>query len=175
MASTALRKIIDSAIDASQTKTRGNIASPFYRSYDIAGNWVWAADVYLGDGVIINNVPVSSNNRDIIYSQQGKAVELTRLNNGNWSISGLSKVVTSSVHYLYITFREDTITLPDGTEVTVTIPDVTGDETVDIITRPLTYGELGSLAPSPGGYGILPYGVQGRFNADGSLIELVGW
>ena len=39
-------------------------------------------------------------------------------------------------------------------------------------TRMLTYGEVGDLLPNTG-YGYFPYGIMGRFDYEGNLIEMV--
>jgi hypothetical protein len=40
------------------------------------------------------------------------------------------------------------------------------------IYRPLSYGEMGELV-APYGYGVLPYGLQGKFDAEGNFIEIM--
>ena len=158
---TALRDIIDKAIGDFKTTLNGKVISGFYRLYDTDGNWCWVADVHIGDGKILKSVPVSSNNVDIIYSQQNKGVVLTKIANNRWIISGITKVIVDDIHYTYVTFQDD-------------IFFIVSDETVGVRVRPLTYGELGAFIV-PYGYGILPYGIQGKFNPDGTLIEIVEW
>ncbi len=158
----SLRKIIDWAIQDARTTMTGTIASPFYEYFDTAGHWVWACDVDIGNNLpVLRCVPVASNNREIIYAEQGKGVNLARLGNCKWVITGLSKSVNSTVHYIFLSFTDD-------------ICMVTGMQLRGFIIRPLTYGELGSLAP-PYGYGVLPYGAQGKFKADGTFVEIVEW
>jgi hypothetical protein len=156
-----IRKIIDWAIQDAKTVLTGTIASPFYQYVDDSGNWCWACDVDIGTEDVLRCVPVASNNRDIYYAEQGKGVNLSKLNNGKWVITGLSKSVNSTTHYIFLTLSDDLFT-------------VVRTELRGLITRPLTYGELGSVI-SPSGYGILPYGVQGRFQADGTFVEIVEW
>jgi hypothetical protein len=115
--------------------------------------------VDLGDEQVIRCVPVAANNRELIYAEQGRAVTLSRLNNGKWVITGLAKSLNSTVHYIYMSFTDDTYT-------------ILGKSLRGFIIRPLTYGELGTLVPPPG-YGTLPYGVQGKFRADGTFVEIV--
>jgi hypothetical protein len=154
-----LRKIIDWSIQDAKSSLTGNIASDFYESYDANGNWVWACDVDIGEEEVLTCVPVASNNREIIYSEQGKAVNLTKLGSGSYQITGLSKVQNSTTHYIYLTFTDDTY-------------EITRDELKGYVYRILTYGELGTLV-SPYGYGVLPYGARGKFKADGTFVSIV--
>ena len=157
----SIRKIIDWAIEDSRGQMVGNIASPFYEYYDGTGNWVWACDVDLGDEEVLRCVPVASNNREIIYAEQGRSVTISRLNDGKWVINGLAKSTKSTVHYIYLSFGEDTY-------------QILRKELRGYYIRPLTYGELGTLV-APYGYGVLPYGIYGRFKADGTFAEIVEW
>ena len=95
----SIRKIIDWAIQDQKSEMKGNIASPFYQYQDTAGSWVWACDVDLGGGEdnILRSVPVASNNRDVVYAEQGKGVSLSRMGSGKWAITGLSKTLNSTV------------------------------------------------------------------------------
>lgn len=157
----SLRKIADQAVKEARTERKGSICSPLYQLRDVNGNWIWGCDVYLGADKVLNNVPIAANNRDVIYSQQGKGVSISRLSRSRFAVDGLSKVVTESTHYTYVSFEEDVYT-------------IISQRLVGFDIRPLTYGELGDLA-SPAGYGVLPYGCQGRFDLDGNLLEIMEW
>ena len=155
----SIRKIIDWAIQEAKATQTGTIASEFYEYQDASGNWVWACDVDIGEDDLLTNVPVTSNNREIYYAEEGKGVNLSRLGSGKWAITGLSKTLNSTVHYTYLTFADD-------------MWEITHTELRGNTYRPLTYGELGTLV-APYGYGVLPYGVRGKFNADGIFFEIV--
>ncbi|MBW1953574.1 MAG: hypothetical protein JRI66_10905 [Deltaproteobacteria bacterium] len=157
----SIRKIIDWAIEDKKWERTGNIASPFYQLYDSDGNWVWACDVDIGDEEMLRCIPIATNNREILYAEQGRAVTLSRLNNGKWVITGLAKSLKSTVHYIYLSFTEE-------------LYQVLRKELRGYVIRPLTYGELGALVP-PYGYGVLPYGAQARFDANGNFVEIVEW
>ena len=103
----SIRKIIDWAIQDQKSEMKGNIASPFYQYQDAAGSWVWACDVDLGGGEdnILRSVPVASNNRDVVYAEQGKGVSLSRMGSGKWAITGLSKTLNSTVRMTRRLFR----------------------------------------------------------------------
>ena len=158
----SLKKIIDWNISASKNTINGVIDSPFRIKQDQSGNadsWVYVCDVKIGVDEMLYNVPVSGNNREIFYSQMGKPVELTK-EDGKWSVTGLSKVTFDFSHILYIDFTDDIVSIASE--------DWTGH-----ITRPLTYGEIGSIPPA--GYGVLPYGILGRFTRAGIFLEYVGY
>jgi len=157
----SIRKIIDWAIQDQKSEMKGNIASPFYQYQDTAGSWVWACDVDLGGGEdnILRSVPVASNNRDVVYAEQGKGVSLSRMGSGKWAITGLSKTLNSTVRMTLVTFEDDVF-------------QISSSRMVGNIIRALSYGELGTLI-APYGYGVLPYGMQGKFDPDGNLIGIV--
>ena len=158
-----IRKVIDWAIEDQKSEMKGKIASPFYQQLDISGNWVWACDIELGGGgpfSVLRSVPIASNNLDVIYAEQGKGVSLSRMGSAKWSISGLSKTITDTVHTMYLTFSDETY-------------EITGDLMEGDVIRPLSYGELGTLLSDPPGYGILPYGAQGKFDYYGTFLEVM--
>jgi hypothetical protein len=95
-------------VEDARAQRLGNIASPFYQLFDSAGNWVWACDVDIGAEEVLRGVPVASNNREIIYAEQGRAVTLARMNHGKWVITGLAKVLKSTVHFIYLSFQRTT-------------------------------------------------------------------
>jgi len=153
----SLFKIIDWGVKREQGAVRGTVASGFYRYYDDATGWTWAVDVDIGGGKTLKAVPVALNNRDIIYAQQGFPVVLSKVGNNRHAVSGISKVVVGTTTYLYVNLKES-------------LGQIVRRETRGSYVRPVTYGELAAL----GGYGNVPYGARGRFNAaDDSLIEFV--
>lgn len=154
----SLRKVIDWAIAQADGDLTGTIVSPFYQFYGDCSSWMWACDVDIGETEVLRNVPVASNNREIIYAQQGKSVALKKMNNGRYCVVGLSKTCRGLGHVIYVQFDED-------------LARVIGEDWTGKITRPLTYGELGTLMA--GGYGAIPYGAQGRFTPAGALIEIL--
>lgn len=157
----SIRKIIDWAIEDQKSEMKGKIVGNFHQVQDNAGNWVWACDVDIGGGEATNlrSVPIASNNLDVIYAEQGKGVSMSRMGSAKWAISGLSKVVTDTVHTTLVTFSDD-------------IWAITGSVMVGNVIRPITYGELGTLIAGSG-YGVLPYGAQAKFDYYGNLIDLM--
>jgi hypothetical protein len=152
----SIKRIIDWEIEKAEGDKIGTIASPFAQISD-GTNWLWAADVDVGEPEVLRKVPVASNNREIIYAEVGKPVALKRMGDGKWVIAGLAKTSRGMGHIIYISFEED-------------LAYIVSKSWIGAIIRQLTYGELGTLL---GGYGTLPYGVYGRFAANGSLIEIM--
>jgi hypothetical protein len=165
-----IREIIDWSNLITPGSISGTIASDFYEYYDPSGNYMWACDVDIGQQMlsvdaygnpttttVLTNVPVPSNNWELLYAQQGQAVTL-EFQNGRWVITGLSKTTQGLGHIIFLTFSDDVAT-------------VVRDDWYGYITRPLTFGELGSLAD--GGFGTLPFGCQGRFTKSGVLVEII--
>jgi hypothetical protein len=158
----SIRKVIDWAIKDQRTDMRGKIVSDFYRQQDNSGNWVWCCDVDLGGNSVNNlrSVPIASNNLDVIYAEQGKGVALSRIGSAKWTITGLSKVITDTIHTITVSFRDD-------------IWEVVGSVMKGDVIRPVTYGELGTLIADSPGYGMLPYGAQAKFDYEGNFIEIM--
>jgi len=153
----SLRKIIDWSITEASGDLTGTIASPFYQFFDSNGSWTWACDVDIGKDQPLRNVPVANNNRDIIYAQVGMPVALKRQVGNNYAIVGLSKTTVGDTHIIYMRFGD-------------AFGQVTGTARYANVYRPLTYGELANYY---GGYGNVPYGSIGRFDANGDLVELI--
>jgi hypothetical protein len=141
-------------------KTRqGTTVSNIRQLYDDSRHWVWCVDVALpGQDEPLKNVPIAANNRDLFYAEQGRAVELTLAGDNKWAVTGLAKSVLGLTHLIAMSFGENLVTVLSKT--------VQG-----YAVRPLTFGELGALAPD--GFGQLPFGIQGRFAAGGDLMELL--
>jgi hypothetical protein len=137
----------------------GVTVSPVYQYFDDANQYTWAVDIDLLDGSeVLRCVPIATNNREIFYADQGKPVALRKENN-KWVVIGLSKTVKDFEHRMHVCFEDD-------------IAQVVSDEMVGYKARMLTYGELGDLVPGSG-YGFFPYGVMGRFDYEGNLIEII--
>jgi hypothetical protein len=154
----SIRRILDLASERANDRMIGTIVSPFKRLQADGSNWMWSVDVDIGQSQIMKDVPVASNNRELMYSQQGMSVSLNKMNDGRWVVSGLAKTSQGLGHIMYVSFSEDIATVID--------------EAMDGYTiRPLTLGELGTLSPT--GFGYFPFGCSGRFSAIGDLMEIL--
>jgi hypothetical protein len=158
----SIRKIIDWAIDDKKNTMQAKIVGEPTKKYDNTGSWVWAVDVDLGLEVnsSIRSVPIATNNWDILFSQQGKGVTISRMGSAQWSVTGLAKVVSDTLHITELSFDDD-------------IWEITSSRMIGDVIRPLTYGELGTILTDAIGYGILPYGIQAKFDYDGNLIQIM--
>ncbi|MCL4504174.1 MAG: hypothetical protein M1438_20305 [Deltaproteobacteria bacterium] len=154
----SIRKVIE--IASADSDLVGKIASEFYQIEDASGNWAYACDVDLGadttNNNVLRNVPVAQNNRDLLYAEIGKPVSLRRCNTGGYEIVGLAKHTIGDTHIIYVNLTDK-------------FGEITGNQTKGTKTRQLNYEELALY----GGYGILPYGVYGRFDAQGNLIKVL--
>jgi hypothetical protein len=138
---------------------KGTTVSNIRQLYDDSQNWVWCVDVAIpGQDEPLRNVPIATNNRDLFYAEQGRAVELTLAGDNKWVVTGLAKSVQGLTHLIAMSFADDLVAVLSNTVQSYTV-------------RPLTFGELGALAPD--GFGQLPFGIQGRFDAGGNLVELL--
>lgn len=154
----SIRKIISADIYRAQGSITGKIVGAIRELWDDAQGMVFCADVDIGQPEVLRNVPIAVQNRDIFYSEQNKSVSLTKVNDQKWVISGISKSDLGRCHYIYMSFQDE-------------IFNVTGDSWDGFVYRALTFGELGDLAAT--GFGELPFGIQGKFNLAGSLVELM--
>jgi hypothetical protein len=138
---------------------QGTTVSPIRQLYDDSHNFVYCVDVSIaGQEEPLRNVPIATNNRDLFYAEQGRAVELSPAGNNKWVVTGLAKSVLGLTHLIPLTFAEDLVTI--------------GDTVIrGYIVRPLSFGEMGDLAPD--GFGQFPWGIQGRFEASGTLMEIL--
>ena len=71
----------------------------------------------------------------------------------------LSKKIQSTTHIIYVSFADS-------------FGEIINIITQGYIYRPLTYGELGTLVEGMG-YGLVPYGLRGKFDLNGTLIEIL--
>lgn len=160
----SVRKVVELASVQSGDLV-GRIASDFYQIEDPTGQWTYACDVDIGqdtgiddedDDGILKNVPVAYNNKDILYADVGKPVALKRVGTGGYEIIGLAKHCIGATHIQYV-------------DLTDQFGAVVSEETKGIVVRMLRYEELSIYAS----YGVLPYGVFGRFNLDGTLQKIL--
>jgi hypothetical protein len=166
----SLRRLIETVAEKNASSMTGTVASAFYQLYDSTAGWVWACDVDTGQEQTIEDingdpvtttvmvgVPIATNNRDILYAQEGWPVTLQKMAGNKWSIVGLSKSKIGTNVYIFVTFDQGY----GSTTRTITLGKY---------TRKLTYEELSVY----GMYGDIPYGAIGRFNkSDDSFVELV--
>jgi hypothetical protein len=102
--------------------------------------------------VILRDVPVARNNRELVFADAGAAVTLTRTANGRYMVTGLSNELPGT----YTVFTVDLGTFSFGPVVDLSL-----------VGRPLTLGELASL----GSFGVTPLGATGLFKG-GVLQEI---
>jgi hypothetical protein len=152
----SLRQIIYGQMQTTAGDLIGRIASPFYQLYTDQQRWVWACDVDIGEDELLRNVPVATNNKDILYADIGKPVALKKVGPGKYQIIGLAKTAKSTTHIIYLSAGE-------------LLGQIVGEELHGYSIRPLTYEELDAY----GGYGVVPYGAHGRFDAQDNLITLI--
>lgn len=102
--------------------------------------------------VILRNVPIARNNRELVFADAGAAVTLRRSQNGRYEIIGLSNELPGT----YTTFEIDLGSFAFGP-----VRDLT------VVSRALTFGELATF----GSFGTIPLGAIGIF-AGGVLQEI---
>lgn len=102
--------------------------------------------------VILRDVPIARNNRELVFADAGAAVTLRRSANGRYEVIGLSNELPGT----YTVFTVDLGTFSFGPVIDVTLA-----------ARALTLGEIGTL----GSFGVTPLGVTGLFKG-GVLVEI---
>jgi hypothetical protein len=157
-----LKRVLDYSAVQARGDLIGRVASNFYQLYTDHQSWTWACDVDIGEPEVLRNVPVATNNREIFYAHIGKPVALKKVGPGKYMIVGLAKTAISDTRILYM--RAPALCTPDAP-----LGEIVREELVGFVVRPLLYEELDIY----GGYGVVPYGAYGRFDADGNLLALL--
>lgn len=119
--------------------------------------------------LVLKNVPIAQNNRNLRYAEVGQAVTLTRSGVGRWEITGFAKTMPGT--FTFVPVMVSNICFPKPlqygeqvgpVEVLVGTPYEIGVE-----VRVLAYDELIIY----GEYGTIPYGAVGVFQ-NGSIVEI---
>jgi hypothetical protein len=156
----SIRENLGQVIEAKITKAGktiiGKTASVPYQYYADQEHWIWAVDVDIGQEEILIAVPLASMNDQLFYADVGKPVELRQVGKGKYEVVGIAKTAVGTKHIMYVSFTE-------------TLGQVVSEETIGYYVRLLTYDELDTY----GGYGVVPYGARGRFNAQDELVALL--
>ena len=165
-----LIQLIESRIDRSATEVIGTSASTSYKWFDVTLNqYIWVMDVDLGvDGnrpdstVIIRAVPIADASHGVHKAGPGTRLRLRRLEaKRTYEITGVASIVNGQVVVVEVTYDDSGITV--GTA-----------QTFGSVYRRLSYTELGTPALNGGfSYGQLPYGVMGKFDANGNIITVL--
>lgn len=152
MSDNPLTYLMQATVDANETVLEGKtLTRPTLLATDGVAV-IYVVDVNIGQKDPLRNVPISRNNRELLYADAGTAVQLERSASGQWEITGLADEMPGT----YISFTVDLSTFAFGP--------VTDFSTA---SRLLTYAELATY----GGYGIVPYGAIGIF-VGGVLEEI---
>jgi hypothetical protein len=101
----------------------------------------------------LRNVPISKNNRELIYAEVGNAVQLRRSTSGRYEIVGYAKEMPGT----YKRYPIDLVNLTIG---------AVEDLTISAIPIP-----LGDLQNFGGGFGFIPLGAIGIYRGS-TLIEI---
>jgi len=162
--------LIDARIDRNSTEVIGTCASPSYKWWDITlEQYLWVMDVDLGvDGnrpdstLIIKAVPIADASHGVHKAGPGTRLRLRRLElKRTYEVVGVASIVNGQVTVVEVTY--------DDTGISVSAAQTFGSS-----YRRLTYDELGTPALNGGySYGSLPYGIMGKFDAQGNLVMLL--
>lgn len=166
-----LTYLVDAKIGAAQTELEGKVLSRPVLLVTDGQSATWCCDVDVGQKTYqtdtgeevaapLRNVPIAAGTREISYADVGAAVTVRRSASGRFEVVGFSKRAPG-------TYTRVPVTIPAPTIGPV--PYVLGAAvSAGLSARPLTYGELATLA---GGYGTAPYGATGVWRGD-TLLEV---
>jgi hypothetical protein len=167
---TVLSNLIDAQIKDAKTTLYGKVLTRPALLVTDGQEAIYAVDVDIGivdptgydetldlqnqniTGSVLHNVPIARGNDALIYADVGAAVTLTRSVGGRYEVSGFSQILPGT-NIRYAVNLED-MTLGGTTDNTWT-------------ARPLTLGELGTLAP----FGNLPLGAIGIYR--GGVLQRI--
>lgn len=164
----SLINIIKVNVDRATSEAIGVISSPIIKAYDAAlERFVWAFNVDLQRASSNPNAPpfeplhavtVDDPSRESYDAEVGTQVRLRRRpQDSQYVITGLAKFAPGTLSICLVTITDDVILINDPV-------------TYGNVIRLLTYDELGPLG---GGYGNLPYSTVGKFDNNGTLIQLI--
>lgn len=117
---------------------------------------------------IIPNVPISSNNHELLYAQTGTPIRVRRSITGRIEVVGLSKRKLGNV-YTYTLTIPTPLPVNSGTTSGITDGILLSVAVSGFIVRTVTLGELESIS----GFGTTPLEALALFNASGGYIRLV--
>lgn len=147
-----LTYLTETQITDSDTQITGKVLSRPNRLATDGTAIVYVVDVDIGKGVILRNVPIARNNRELIFADAGNPVTLERSANGRYEIVGLSNEMPGT----YTQFTVNLSTFAFGPVVDLSLT-----------SRPLTLEELSIY----GTFGLIPLGAVGVFQG-GVLLEI---
>jgi len=162
--------LIDTRIDRSATEIIGTSASPAYKWFDVGlKQFIWVMDVDLDlsgtrpdSAQIVKAVPIADASHGVHKTGPSTKLRLRRLEaRRGYEIVGVAAIVNGQIVVVEVTYSDVGITLG-------------ATQTYGSTYRPLTYTELGTPALNGGfAYGQLPYGVMGKFDANGNLLTVL--
>lgn len=148
-------------------ETIGFVSSPVYKVYDAQlEKFFWAVDIDLQQASTNPNVsaftplkavPIDDPSREVFDADLGTQVRLKRrVGDQRYVVTGLTKFAPGTLSICLVQISENAIIVNDPA-------------TYGINVRLLTYDELGTLYT----YGDLPYGTAGKFDLNGTLLQLL--
>lgn len=164
-----LRQMFDERDRARKKEVHGQTMSKFrLNPFDPAATLMPVADIRVGTS-IINDVPLSANNRELLYVNPGTPVTLARSTSGRLEVVGLSKRTPGPAHRY--TMQVPQIT-PDSADSTEPLrPQIT--TFVETVDYTLTYATLGELATlTEGGFGETPFLALVLRDSGGNIISI---
>jgi hypothetical protein len=111
----------------------------------IPGSWGYQTADSTTYGTILRNVPLATNNNNLIYADIGTAVIVQRSQSGQWQVTGFAEEQAGT--YTMTPVDLGTMTIGPTQDFTVS-------------TRLLTLSELAIYG---GGFGVIPLGASARF------------
>lgn len=164
----SLINVIKVQIDRANSDAIGVIASPILKVFDSTlQDFVWAYNVDLErassnpnapEFTTMKGVPIDDPSREVYSADIGTQVKLRRrIEDSQYVVSGLAKFAPGTLSICLVTITDNDIIVSDP---------VTYGNSI----RLLTYNELGSFGYT---YGDLPYGSVGKFDINGTLVQLI--
>jgi hypothetical protein len=164
------RQLFDERVKAREAKITGETMSKFKLvPFDNAATLMHVADIKVSSD-IVSNVPLATNNRELLYAAVGTPVELSRSPSGRLEVTGLSKRGFNQV-YCY-TMDMPVITADCSDSTSAIVPGVVTFVTaLGFSRRGTTLGELATV--TSGGFGETPFNAIVLLDADGNILNVI--
>jgi len=164
------RQLFDERVKAREGKIIGETLSKFKLvPFDNAATLMHVADIKISN-TIVSAVPLSTNNRELLYAAIGTPVEMTRSPSGRLEVTGLSKRGFNNV-YCY-TLDIPVLTLDCSQSASAFTPaTLTSLTTLGFSRRGTTLGELATA--TDGGFGETPFGAIVLLDPEGNILNVI--
>lgn len=165
-----LRQLFEQQTAARKTQMYGRTLTKFVLTpYDPLGQLMPVADIEVS-GMILSGVPLSANNRELLYTNAGTPVALTRSITGRVEVTGVSKRGGTATYMYMMTMPQLTPETSGGISA-LSPGSLISMGSIGFSTRRSTIGDLGTIGD---GFGTVPLETSLLIDLEGAIIRVLG-